>query len=146
MVIVHNKMNVIYNIFDNVLCFYMHLRTKKKKVTDFLRRADIATLHTLPSDSCTTNHIKWILLTFTNFSPPRAILVIINTVSTLHWNDRLFKVTNVNPLGCRPLLTLNDWTASMQAIGICSCIKMETEEQQGITLLRFYWNDRNRKG
>lgn len=123
----------------------LHAFQSKERVIDALRRANIATLHTASFYSFTTNHIKWILLTFTYFSPPRAILILINTVSTIHLLDWFLKVTDVNPLGCRPLLALNDWTASMQALSICTCIQMETEEQQGITLLRLYWNDRNRR-
>lgn len=116
----------------------LHAFQSKERVIDALRRANIATLHTASFYSFTTNHIKWILLTFTYFSPPRAILILINTVSTIHLLDWFLKVTDVNPLGCRPLLSLNDWTASMQALIICTCIQMETEEQQGITLLRLY--------
>lgn len=146
MVIVHNKMNVIYlyiHYISQCSMFLHAFKCKEEKVTDSLRRADIATLHAFSFDSFTSNHIKWILLTFTYFSPPIAILVLINTVSTtLKWSHRFFKVTHVNPLGCRPLFTLNDWTASMQAIGISSCIKIKTEEQQGITLTRFYWKDK----
>jgi hypothetical protein len=43
----------------------------------------------------------------------------------------------MDPFSCGPLLAFDYGAATVQAVRVCRCIRMEAEEQQGITLYRF---------
>jgi hypothetical protein len=43
----------------------------------------------------------------------------------------------MDPFSGGPLLAFDDGAAPVQAVRICCCIRVETEEQQGVTLNRF---------
>lgn len=100
-----------------------------------------ANLATLPTFSIITNHVKRVLFTLTSLSPYRAVLILVHTIpfaSLAFLVVWFLEGPYVNPLGCRPLLSLNNRATSMQAACICSCIGIKTEEQQGITLFGFH--------
>lgn len=135
------------------LCYIISLYVKVFVVIDdcyweiLLRWADLAALPTIAPILFRAHHVNRVLLTFSSKSPIGAVWILIYTAtasacSTSWW---YIERPHVNPLCCRPFLTFDDRTTPVQTWGISSCIRMKTEKQQCITLLRFHCHKRTRK-
>lgn len=64
-------------------------------------------------------------------------VVILASVGQTRLLDREVKRPHMDPFSGGPLLAFDDGAAPVQAVRICCCIRVETEEKQGVTLYRF---------
>jgi len=111
------------------------------KQRDFLGRAYLTALPTRTIRPLWTHHINRVLFALTSLCPQRAVLILIDATPASCMLQRFLKGSDMNPLGCWPFLTFNNWTTPVQAVCVSRCVGMKTEEQQCITLLGFHCND-----
>jgi hypothetical protein len=84
------------------------------------------------------HHVVRVLGTLTHGRPlGTEDIVVLASVRGTRLLDREVKRPHMDPFSCGPLLAFDDGAATVQALRVCCCIRVETEEQQGITLYRF---------
>lgn len=83
-------------------------------------------------------HVVRVLRALTHSRPLGAEnIVVLTSVRRTRLLDREVKRPHMDPFSSGPLLAFDDGAAPVQAVGICCCIRVETEEQKGVTLYRF---------
>ena len=123
---------------DSGLLCHLHNMLCHAMLHNGLLCAYFAALPAEPRSFLGPHHVVRVLGALTHGSPLGAEdIVILTSIRRTGRLDREIKRPHMDPFSGGPLLAFDDGAAPVQAVRICCCIRVETEEQQGVTLNRF---------
>lgn len=104
-----------------------------------LLRADVAALPAEARSFLGAHHIVGVLGALPNSSPLQAEdILVLAPVTGTSLLARVFEGPHMDPFRGGPLLAFDDGAAPVQTVRVCRCIRVEAEEQQGVTFYGLY--------